>query len=467
MGQSNTLAFDRGTRSWVTQAPGQLAPLIPQLDGGLLIDESALEDGGEDFGHLRRRRPIAVLEPGSAKDVVRMVTFAREQGLKIGARGRSSSVFGQSLVEGGILIKMQAFDPPPVFGDGWVWVSAGRSWTEVLAMTLQRGLRPPVLTHNTELSVGGTLSVGGMDGGSYRHGGQVDNVLELEVATGEGRLVTCSATQMPDLFNAVLAGLGQCAIVLRAKLRLIPAGSHVRVYELLYPDLETMLDDERGMVADGRIDRISGYIFPSVSGRWRYYIQADHNFAAPDEPGMELLPARSKHLRGFERVYSMSYFDFVTHNPRQADLNKTGRIKLQHPWLDVFVPDSKANQYLAETMGILTPADIGVDFPISFFFVSTVACKRPLLRLPSEPSACLWNLMTTATDPVAAEKNVAMNRRFFDQARAVGGKHLPVSAMPLSRQDWEEHFDPFWETLVAAKRRFDPDNILTPGPGMF
>jgi cytokinin dehydrogenase len=467
MGERSALAFDRTSQSWVTSPTGGSVAQAPELDGNLLVDESSLEEGGEDFGHLRRRRPIAVLEPGSAEDIVRMVGFAREQSLKIGIRGRSSSVFGQSLVEGGILVKMEAFDPAPIFGDGWVWVSAGRSWTEILSMTLPRGLRPPVLTHNTELSVGGTLSVGGMDGGSYRHGGQVDNVLEIEVVTGEGRLETCSAEQLPELFNAVLGGVGQCAVIVRAKLRLIPAGSQVRIYELLYPDLETMLNDERLMVADGRIDRISGYIFPSAGGKWRYYIQADHNFAPPHEPGLDLLPVDGHHLRGFERVYSMPYFDFVTHNPRQAELKQTGRIKKQHPWMDVFIPDSEANKYLAETMGTLTPADISVDFPISFFFINSAACTRPLLRLPNEASVCLWNLMTTAPDLEAAEKNVQMNRRFFEQARAVGGKYLPVSALPLTSQDWEEHFDPYWDQLVSAKHRFDPDNVLSPGPGIF
>jgi cytokinin dehydrogenase len=464
---ANALGFDRVSQSWVADAAGRSVGQVPPLDGALLVDEAALSDGGEDFGHIQCRRPLAVLEPGSSEDVVRMVNFAREQGIRIGARGRGSSVFGQSLVEGGILIKMQAFNPAPVFGADRVQVSAGRSWTEVLALTLPRGLRPPVLTHNTELSVGGTLSVGGMDGGSYRHGGQVDNVLELEVVTGEGSLETCSATRLPELFNAVLAGLGQCAIILRATLRLVPAGSHVRIFELLYPDLNTMLDDERLMVADGRVDRISGYLFPSVGGKWRYYIQADHNFAPPDEPGKELLPPGMKYMRGFERVYSMPYFDFVTHNPRQTDLGQTGRIKLPHPWLDVFVPASEADQYLADTMGKLTPADIGVDFPISFFFVNTAACTRPLLRLPDEPLACLWNLMTTMPDREAADRIVDLNRQFFDRARAVGGKHLPVSAMPLSRQDWQEHFDPYWEQFVRAKHRFDPDNILSPGPGIF
>lgn len=467
MEEAQALAFDAASRSWVQETSGQTAARVPPLDGALRIDEAALLAAAQDFGHLRNRRPIAVLEPGSYEDVVRMVNFARENRIKIGARGEGSSVYGQSQVEGGIVVRMSALNRPPVFGENWVQVNSGLTWSEVLAATLERGLRPPVLTHNVELSVGGTLSVGGMDGGSYRHGAQVDNVLELLVVTGEGRLETCSPAQQPELFDAMLAGLGQCGLILRATLRLIPAGTHARVFELLYPDLNTMLADERLLVDDGKIDRISGYVFPSASGRWSYYIQADLNFSPPEPPDKDVLPAGLHHLRGFERIYTQPYFDFVANNPRQAALKASGRIQLPHPWLDVFIPDAAADQYLADTFGKLTPADIGVDFPISFFFIKTAACTRPLLRLPDSESACLFNLMTTITDPGSTERMVAQNRHFFDRARQVGGKHLPVSAMTLSRQDWQEHFEPHWDRFTTAKRRFDPDNILSPGPGIF
>jgi len=467
MKQAYVIGFDRKNKKWVTDGSQGPAVQTPPLDGALLIDEAAILAAAEDFGHLRFGRPIAVLEPGSNEDIVKMVNFAREQGIRIGARGEGSSVYGQSQVEGGIVVRMRAFIKPPIFGADWVEVSPGMTWSEVLAATLEHGLRPPVLTHNVELSVGGTLSVGGMDGGSYRHGAQVDNVLELQVVTGEGQLETCSPTHLPELFDAVLAGLGQCAIILRARLRLIPAGTHARVFELLYLDLPTMLADERLLVEDGRIDRISGYVFPSASGRWSYYIQADLNFSPPAVPDKDILPTGLHHLQGFERVYTQSYFDFVANNPRQAALKASGRIKLPHPWLDVFVPDSAADKYLAETFGTLTPADIGVDFPISFFFIKTAVCTRPMLRLPDEESACLFNLMTTITNPESTERMVEQNRRFFDRARQVGGKHLPVSAMTMTRQDWQEHFHPYWEQFVRAKHRFDPDNILTPGPGVF
>jgi len=467
MKETNVLGFDRAGMAWVLRGSARPAVKIPPLDGSLRIDAAALEEGGEDFGHLRHGRPLAVFEPGSDEDVVRMVRFAREQGLKIGARGEGSSVYGQSQVEGGILVKMSAMNRPPVVTAGQAVAGAGLTWAQVLAATLPHGLRPPVMTHNVELSVGGTLSVGGMDGGSYRYGAQLDNVIELTVVTGEGKLETCSADRQAGLFEAVLGGLGQCALILQATLRLIPGHPSARVFELLYPDLASMLADEHRLVADGRLERISGYAFPASSGRWSYYIQADAGFTPPAEPGREILPQGLHHLGGFERIYTAPYYDFVANNPRQASLKANGRIRLPHPWLDVFVPASAAEEYLADTFGALTPADIGVDFPISFFFVNRAACTRPLLRLPEEDSSCLFNLMTTAVDREAAEKNVAMNRRFFERARQVGGTQLPVCAMPVSQQEWREHYGPAWERFAAAKRRFDPDGILSPGPGIF
>jgi FAD/FMN-containing dehydrogenase len=57
----------------------------------------------------------------------------------------------------------------------------------VLDRALPRGLTPPTLTDYQDLSVGGTLSVGGIGGAMFRYGAQVDNVVALEVVTGVGR----------------------------------------------------------------------------------------------------------------------------------------------------------------------------------------------------------------------------------------------------------------------------------------
>ena len=53
------------------------------------------------------------------------------------------------------------------------------------------------------------------------------------------------------------------------------------------------------------------------------------------------------------------------------------------------------------------------------------------------------------------------------RAKELGCKLYPVCAVPFTPQDWQEHYNPFWEQFSSAKRRYDPGNILTPGPGIF
>lgn len=99
-----------------------------------------------------------------------------------------------------------------------------------------RGKSPPTLTDYIDLSIGGTLSVGGIGGQVFAHGLQVDNVLELQVVTGKGKLVTCSPTHRKKLFNSVRAGLGQFGIIVRARVRLVDVPSTVRVYTAFYTE---------------------------------------------------------------------------------------------------------------------------------------------------------------------------------------------------------------------------------------
>jgi hypothetical protein len=56
------------------------------------------------------------------------------------------------------------------------------------------------------------LSNAGVGGQTFRHGPQIISVLQLEVVTGKGEIVTCSASKQPELFFAVLCGLGQFGI---------------------------------------------------------------------------------------------------------------------------------------------------------------------------------------------------------------------------------------------------------------
>jgi len=62
---------------------------------------------------------------------------------------------------------------------------------------------------------------------------------------------------------------------------------------------------------------------------------------------------------------------------------------------------------------------------------------------------------------------IALNRTLYERARDMGGTRLTSSAIPFTQADWIRHYGPAWEPFRAAKQRYDPKNVLTPGHNMF
>src|SRR6266545_7872131 len=95
---------------------GDAAPRPPVLDGAFATDEVALAEAADDWGHLVHRRPVGVARPGSADDVVRIVRFARERGLKLSPRGAGHTTYGQSQADAGVVVDMRSLNAVAVGG---------------------------------------------------------------------------------------------------------------------------------------------------------------------------------------------------------------------------------------------------------------------------------------------------------------------------------------------------------------
>jgi FAD/FMN-containing dehydrogenase len=217
--------FDTGLRSWVSAAELEhqattLAEDFPDFDGALLLDDASRAAAADDFGHLVHRQPLAVLKPGSVNDVVKLVRFARRNNIQVGARGQGHCTQGQAQVQAGVVVDMTTLTTIHEVNPTNALVDGGTRWLDLLAQTIPQGLTPPTLVDFLELTVGGTLSLGGIGSQAFRHGPQVDNVLELQVVTGEGELVSCSATHNTALFEAARSGLGQFGLIVRARVGL-------------------------------------------------------------------------------------------------------------------------------------------------------------------------------------------------------------------------------------------------------
>lgn len=381
----------------------------------LFNDEPSLVWAAEDWGHIIHHRPRGVLRPETAEDLV------GTHSLPLVPRGQGHSISGQAQTLDGVVVDMSGLDSIHDITADRVVVDSGARWSQILSATLRHGLTPPVLTDYLELSVGGTLSVGGIGGASQRYGLQTDNVLELDVVTPDGQLRTCSPSHNPELFDDVRAGHGRYGIIVRAALRLIPAHSRTRRKQLHYSDLATFLADQRRLVADGRFHYLEGQAKLDESGRWSYVIEAAtfHSSTSLDTGRLlDDLDFTSVEVEEFD------YFDFLNRMALQEnELKSRGDWYWPHPWINVFLPATAAERVMTDTMRTHGTEDIGETGVVLIYPFHTGKVRTRRIPLPQEPVSFLFALLRTAppNDPATVRRMLEHNQQLRQHTLTAGG----------------------------------------------
>ena len=468
------VGFSANARAWVRPGHGSPFHRAPSLDGELVTDAASLAEVGKDRANIVFTTPSAVLRPGSVDDVVKMVRFCGRHCIKVVARGQGHATDGQAQVDAGLVIDMRTLDAVREIGSGYALVEAGSTWRALLVQTLAAGQTPPVLTGYTSLSIGGTLSMGGISGIAYKRGVQVDNVLELTVVTGRGRLEVCSRTRNRALFDVVLAGIGQYAIIVSAKLKLVAAKTKTLDWTIRYDDYATFSADMRMLVRREELDSIYGGIKPDpVTGGWYYELYTAQFYSEPSTPDMTYLHRGLSYAAPNVTPADGSYFDFLTRVDNGiAFLTSIGVIDgFMKPWFDVFLPNRALDTYVQNRMASLAPDDVGTFGFVLLFPLKRSTAKQPLFRLPDDDIVFLFDITTSANfpgfEPTYAAAKRARNGEWFEEARAVGGTRYPIGTLTFDRDDWRRHYGPEWLRVNISKTFFDPDHLLTPGPGVF
>lgn len=190
-------------------------------------------------------------------------------------RGSGHSCDGQTVTDGELLVTYapevsgrQIHD----LGDGLFEVPAGASWYVVERHLNQRSRSFPVLPNHLHMSVGGTLSVGGVGIDSVRYGMQVDHVQRIQLIDGTGASRWCSRDEHGELFRFALGGLGLVGLIERVVLRTVPYRifSYLRHHE--HSDLTALVAHTQQVARRSDVDVFYGLVrdgvTTSVSG-WR------------------------------------------------------------------------------------------------------------------------------------------------------------------------------------------------------
>ncbi|MEH2507310.1 cytokinin dehydrogenase [Bradyrhizobium sp. AZCC 1578] len=442
----------------------------PPLPANVRLEPEVRAAAAHDFGRLIHKQPRGVLRPASSADISSLMRWASGADVKVAARGQGHSIYGRPLSADGVVVDMSAMNAIHDIPHDRVVVDAGATWKDLLDATLAQGLTPPVLTNYLGLSVGGTIAVGGIGATSSRHGMQTDNVIALDVVTGDGKELSCSSATNADLFDGVRAGLGQCGIITRATLRLVRAPERIRRFQLFYRDLPSLTADQRRVLTEGRFDQLQGAILPDGSGGWRYQLDGAIPYGSGSAPDDKAVLSGLSDERGAAVIADLSYReDALAFGKFENLLRSKGQWSNPQPWLLTFLRGSNAERVAGDILAGLKGDAVGPFGRITLYPLLTRAFHTPLVRLPEEDIVFVFNLIRipASNDAAAAERMVAANRTLYDRVREAGGVQYPVGAFAMSPGDWEVHFGSSWPQLREAKRRYDPQHLLASGYNVF
>jgi FAD/FMN-containing dehydrogenase len=184
------------------------------LRGRLIHPDDADYDAARAlYNGMIDKRPRLIARCADVADVITAVNFAREQGLLVAIRGGGHNGPGLGSCDDGLVIDLSMMksvrvDPPT----RTVRVDPGCTSGDVDHATHAFGLAVPFGIVSTT-GVGGLTLGGGTGYLTRKYGLTIDNLLEADVVLADGKFVTASRTEHPDLFWGLRGGGGNFGVV--------------------------------------------------------------------------------------------------------------------------------------------------------------------------------------------------------------------------------------------------------------
>ena len=199
--------------------------LRSSLRGEVLLPLDTGYDGARQiFNAMIDHRPALIARCAGAADVVSCVEFASAHGLEVSIRGGGHNVSGKAVCEGGLMIDLASMKSVRVNAQRrTVRAEPGLTLGELDRDCQRFGLATPTGIVSATGIAGLTLG-GGIGWLGGKHGLACDNLQSVDIVTSDGKLLTASATEHPDLFWAVRGGGANLGVVTSFEYRLHEVG---------------------------------------------------------------------------------------------------------------------------------------------------------------------------------------------------------------------------------------------------
>lgn len=179
------------------------------------------------------------------------------------------------------------------------------TYEDLVAATLPYGFAPLVVPQLKTITVGGAVSGLGIESASFRNGLPHESVLEMDVLTGAGELLTVSRHQHEDLFRAFPNSYGTLGYSTRLRIELEAVKPFVALRHIRFDalgDLVTTMDRiiETGGLDGVAVDYLDGVVFSPAESYLCVGIETDTPGAVSDYTGQQVYYRSIQHAQGIK-----------------------------------------------------------------------------------------------------------------------------------------------------------------------
>lgn len=197
------------------------------------------------------------------------------------------------------LINVIAVDPDAKTAD----VAGMCTYEDLVAATLPYGLAPLVVPQLKTITLGGAVTGLGIESTSFRNGLPHESVLDMDVLTGSGELVTASREQHPDLFRAFPNSYGTLGYSVRLRIELETVKPFISLKHIRFHTLAALVAEMDRIIDTGgydgqRVDYLDGVVFSADESYLCLGIQTSTPGPVSDYTGQDIYYRSIQHADG-------------------------------------------------------------------------------------------------------------------------------------------------------------------------
>jgi len=448
-----------------------LADVLP--DSQVSFGDSDRENHSTDWGTETEdldATPDAVVWPESTEDVAAVLAAASEREVPVTPYAAGTSLEGNPVPTfGGVSLDLMRMDRVLEVrpDDFQIDVEPGVMGSAVDEAAAEHGMFFPPLPSSGDLStVGGMIANDASGQKTVKYGEVADWVLELEVVTATGEVMTCGSKAVKtsagyNLKDLIVGSEGTLGVVTRATLELEGLPEQIRGGRAVFADI----DDATAAVFDAvrsGVDVAKIELIDALSARMA---NAYLDTGLPDRP-MIFLEFHANH--GVEEEIDFCRAIFESHGVERFEMSEDDA-RMAELW--------KARDELAFAMRSfdpdlepLKPGDITVpisSYPEIVGFAKELAREHDFL-VPTFGHAGDGNVHYTVLvedDPERLELAEEVYDRVVRRAIELGGTSTGEHGIGLGKRGYLEleHGEVGVEMMRRVKRAFDPKDVLNPG----